>query len=61
MKLRRPRIRNFRSILDADIEVHDYIMNVGANNAGKSNIVAALRTFHEDFTLAAQAGRPRSC
>lgn len=49
MKLRRLRISNFRSILDADIEVHDYTMIVGANNAGKSNILAALRTFYEDI------------
>lgn len=49
MKLRRLRIRNFRSILDADIEVHDYTMIVGANNAGKSNIISALRAFYEDF------------
>jgi len=49
MKLRRLRIHNFRSIADADIEVHDYTMIVGANNAGKSNIVAALRAFYEDF------------
>lgn len=49
MKLRRLRIHNFRSITDADIEVHDYTMIVGANNAGKSNIVAALRAFYEDI------------
>ena len=49
MKLRRLRIRNFRSIVDADIEVHDYTMIVGANNAGKSNIISALRAFYEDF------------
>ncbi len=49
MKLRRLRIHNFRSITDADIEVHDYTMIVGANNAGKSNVVAALRAFYEDI------------
>lgn len=49
MKLRRLRIHNFRSILEADIEVHDYTMIVGANNAGKSNIISALRAFYEDF------------
>lgn len=48
MKLRRLRIHNFRSIIDADIEVHDYTMIVGANNAGKSNALAALRAFYED-------------
>lgn len=49
MKLRRLRIHNFRSIIDADIEVHDYTMIVGANNAGKSNVLAALRAFYEDY------------
>lgn len=49
MKLRRLRIHNFRSIVDADIEVHDYTMIVGANNAGKSNVIAALRAFYEDI------------
>lgn len=49
MKLRRLRIHNFRSIVDADIEIHDYTMIVGANNAGKSNIISALRAFYEDI------------
>lgn len=48
MKLRRLRIHNFRSIIDADIEVHDYTMVVGANNAGKSNLLGALRAFYEE-------------
>jgi putative ATP-dependent endonuclease of OLD family len=49
MKLRRLRIHNFRSIVEADVEVHDYTMIVGANNAGKSNVLAALRAFYEDM------------
>lgn len=49
MKLRRLHIHNFRSIVDANIEVHDYTMIVGANNVGKSNIISALRAFYEDF------------
>lgn len=49
MKLRCLRIHNFRSIIDADVEVHDYLMVVGANNAGKSNFLAALRAFYEDI------------
>jgi putative ATP-dependent endonuclease of OLD family len=54
MKLRRLRIHNFRSIIDADIEVHDYTMIVGANNAGKSNALAALRAFYEDVKWSAE-------
>lgn len=50
MKLRKIRIKNFRSIQDIEIEVHNYTMLVGANNAGKSNIMAALRAFYEDIT-----------
>ncbi|HZS79915.1 MAG TPA: AAA family ATPase, partial [Herbaspirillum sp.] len=49
MKLRRLCICNFRSIIDADVEVHDYLMIVGANNAGKSNFLAVLRAFYEDI------------
>ncbi|MDG6293005.1 AAA family ATPase [Glaesserella parasuis] len=48
MKLRKIHIKNFRSIHDVEIEVHNYTMLVGANNAGKSNIMAALRAFYED-------------
>lgn len=54
MKLRRLRIHNFRSIIDADVEVHDYTMIVGANNAGKSNVMASLRAFYEDVKWTAE-------
>lgn len=54
MKLRRLRIHNFRSIVDADIEVHDYTIIVGANNAGKSNALAALRAFYDDVKWSAE-------
>ena len=53
MKLRRLHIHNVRSIIDADIEVHDYTMIVGANNAGKSNMLAALRLFYDDIKWSA--------
>jgi putative ATP-dependent endonuclease of the OLD family len=49
MKLTRIRIHNFRSIIDADIEAHDFLILVGANNAGKSNVINALRCFYEDL------------
>lgn len=48
MKLRQITIHNFRSVLDVDIEAHDYMLLVGANNAGKSTILNALRTFYDD-------------
>lgn len=48
MKLRKIQIHNYRSVIDADIEAHDYMLLVGANNAGKSTILNALRTFYDD-------------
>ncbi len=48
MKISTLRIHNFRSIIDAEIEVHDFLLLVGANNAGKSNVINAVRCFYED-------------
>lgn len=48
MKLRVIKIHNFRSVLDAAIEAHGYMLLVGANNAGKSTILNALRVFYDD-------------
>lgn len=41
-------IHNFRSIKDLKIDLHDYTALVGGNNAGKSNVLTALRIFYED-------------
>ena len=49
MKISKIRIHNFRSIVDAEIEAHDFLMLVGANNAGKSNVINALRCFYDDI------------
>lgn len=48
MKIHRIEIHNFRSFIDASLEVYDYTMIVGANNAGKSTIVNALRAFYDE-------------
>lgn len=48
MKLSSIEIHNFRSVIDASIEAHDYMLLVGANNAGKSTILNALRAFYDD-------------
>lgn len=48
MKIVKIHIHNYRSIIDAEIEAHDYLMFVGANNSGKSNVINALRAFYED-------------
>ncbi len=49
MKIQKIKIHNYRSIIDAKIEAHDYLMLVGENNAGKSNVVSALRCFYENL------------
>ena len=49
MELKRIKIHNFRSIIDSDIDVRDFTMLVGANNAGKSNFMNALRCFYGDL------------
>ncbi len=54
MKLRAIQIHNFRSVLDADMEAHDYMLLVGANNAGKSTILNALRAFYDDAKWTAE-------
>ncbi len=48
MKISRIRVHNYRSIIDAEIEAYDFLMLVGSNNAGKSNVLNALRCFYED-------------
>jgi putative ATP-dependent endonuclease of the OLD family len=48
MKLRELTIHNFRSIIDAIVETHDYMLLVGANNAGKSSVLNAVRVFYDD-------------
>lgn len=48
MKIKSIRIHNFRSIQDIEFELKNYNVLVGANNAGKSNILTALRIFYED-------------
>ena len=41
------KLHNYKSIEDADLEINPYSLLVGANNAGKSNLIAAIRTFYE--------------
>jgi len=53
MKLRELTIHNYRSVIDLCIEVHDYTLLVGANNAGKSTVLNALRAFYDDLKWSA--------
>ncbi len=48
MKIKSMTIHNFRSIKEAKFDPYDYTVLVGANNAGKSNVLTALRIFYED-------------
>ena len=41
------KIHNFRSILDAEFHTSSYGLLIGANNAGKSNVIDAIRAFYE--------------
>lgn len=47
MKLKKIAIHNFRSIKEQEIELGDYSLLIGENNAGKSNVFRALRVFYE--------------
>jgi len=48
MKIKSMTIHNFRSIKEVRLNLYDYTVLVGANNAGKSNILTALRIFYEN-------------
>jgi predicted ATP-dependent endonuclease of OLD family len=52
-------IHNFRSVIDATFDLSDYALLVGANNAGKSNVIDALRAFYEDHRYKAANDFPR--
>lgn len=54
MKLREFKIHNYRSVIDLCIDVHDYTLLVGANNAGKSTVLNALRAFYDDLKWTAE-------
>ncbi len=47
MQINKVSIHNFRSIKDGTFVLKDYSLLIGANNAGKSNIIDAIRVFYE--------------
>lgn len=53
MKLREIKVHNYRAVIDLCIEAHDYTLLVGANNAGKSTVLNALRAFYDDLKWSA--------
>lgn len=50
MKIATVRIENFRCFVDETVDFNDYTCLVGANGAGKSTILTALRIFFRDAT-----------
>jgi len=48
MNIKKITIHNFRSIKHQQIIVNDYSILLGENNAGKTNIIRALRIFYEN-------------
>lgn len=48
MKIKNITIHNFRSVLDGQFNLDNYTLLVGENNAGKTTIITAIRTFYED-------------
>src|SRR6201996_8053793 len=49
MKIESIHIHNFRSIVDQTINLRDYSLLVGANNAGKSTVINAMRAYFGHF------------
>lgn len=47
LRIKQIRIKNFRSIVDLDINVDKMNIFVGLNDAGKSNILKALNLFFQ--------------
>ena len=48
MKIKNVTIHNFRSVLDGQFNLDNYTLLVGENNAGKTTIITAIRTFYGD-------------
>jgi predicted ATPase len=48
MKIKSLKIKNFRSFSDETIPLHDYNCFIGANGAGKSNVLCALNVFFRE-------------
>lgn len=51
MKLRKARIKRYKSLVDVELEFGDFSVLFGENNSGKTNILEALYVFFENFDL----------
>lgn len=47
MRAEKLRLHNFRSFADSEISFNPYSLLIGANNAGKSNVIDAIRVFYD--------------
>ena len=62
MKIEKVEIKNFRSILDGEFYIDRILAIIGQNNAGKSNIIAALDSFfHPNNQLEFYLNGKNSC
>lgn len=60
MKIKSIKIHNFRSIIESEeIMLKDLSLLVGANNAGKSNVMDALRILYDDEKFNAKRDFPK--
>lgn len=59
MKLREIKIHNFRMLQDVTIGVSDYGLLIGANNAGKSSVLDAIRVAYGDLKFERARDRPK--
>ncbi|MDY0132485.1 MAG: AAA family ATPase [Desulforegulaceae bacterium] len=48
MKIKSVKIHNFRSIKEESFDLDAFSLLVGENNAGKTNVISALRVFYEE-------------
>lgn len=48
MKIKTVKIHNFRSIKEESFDLDAFSLLVGENNAGKTNVISALRVFYEE-------------
>lgn len=52
-------IHNFCSIHDGSFELQDYNLLIGANNAGKSNTLNAIRAFYNEVAYKSESHKPQ--
>ena len=59
MQIKTVHVHNFRSLIDTNFDLHDYCLLIGANNAGKTNAIDALRVFYDDIKFNSSTDTPR--